>query len=385
MTRKWGERKQDLEKQLFVGRQAEQEFFRSYLLENRKEAPIINIYGTAGIGKSSLVSQYRNISEQYGVPFILLDSKDFSHTPEGFSIKLLNEMNSEIPLSHDLVRFSIAKLKQLTENNRLVLAIDTYEEMNDLDHWLRESFLVELNDQIIVILAGRNPLQGAWKFSVAWRKMIQYVPVVPFDLHTIETYASKFKSDWNRRQIEQLHALSHGHPLTLSLFMQISAEKDEIECQSSNLAEVLDQLLSHWLREIQSTSLLTLVEAASMVRVFNQELLESLLDSPISPHDFDRLTGLSSILRSKRGWFIHDGLRAALSQNLKLRKPQIHGKLCKRTISYLYRQISIQSSKSDAALFVTDLMYVLGDTTIKAAFLDEANEAQLLLRDHKQK
>lgn len=383
MMTSWGQRIAHEERAWFVGRQAERDRFSKYLTDRGNEAPIFNVYGVSGIGKSSLLHQFRVIAERQGVPFVMLDSRDFAHTPTGFCQKLLDELDVEVKVAseEDPVKLAIQRLNETAAHNGLVLAIDTYEELEDMDYWIRQVFLSQLHDESIVVVSGRNPLRGAWMSSPAWRQMIQPIQLRPFDLATSRDYTSRFGLHPSSQQINRLHRLSHGHPLTLSLFLQVLSGHGEIDFQSSTMADVLDQLLTRWLSEIQGTSLYPLVEAASMVRVFDQDLLEAMIDEPVDAAEFNSLIQLSFVLRSHRGWFIHDGLRAALSQNFRQRRPQLHKEFRDRCIRYLYRHIPEEVSQSHTVLYVTDLMYVLGDTTIRAAFLDENPDQQYHFED----
>ncbi|MCY9669721.1 hypothetical protein M5X11_33230 [Paenibacillus alginolyticus] len=75
--------------------------------------------------------------------------------------------------------------------------------------------------------------------------------------------------------------------------------------------------------------------------------------------DFDRLTALSFIIRSRRGWFIHDGLRKAMLQDFRLRKPQEYQRFLERSMSYLYRHFEGSGSTEERALYLSDLLYLL--------------------------
>jgi len=55
-------------RQSFTGRQAELNTFRQLLLADEAEYAILHIYGVGGVGKSSLLGQYRRIAQELGYP-----------------------------------------------------------------------------------------------------------------------------------------------------------------------------------------------------------------------------------------------------------------------------------------------------------------------------
>ena len=72
--RSFGEEIQKLEDSFFVGRKTELELFRNFILTEENNKRILNVCGTGGIGKSTLLDQFRRVSEQNGVPFFCVDS-----------------------------------------------------------------------------------------------------------------------------------------------------------------------------------------------------------------------------------------------------------------------------------------------------------------------
>ena len=57
----------------FTGREAEQSTFRQLLLAEEPEYAILHIYGVGGVGKSSLLGQYRRIAQELGYPGAQVD------------------------------------------------------------------------------------------------------------------------------------------------------------------------------------------------------------------------------------------------------------------------------------------------------------------------
>ncbi|WP_165822450.1 LuxR family transcriptional regulator [Paenibacillus montanisoli] len=369
----FGEEIRQLEDQFFVGRSMELDAFRTIVFNSESKSTILNISGTGGIGKSSLLDQFRRICAHEGVPFFHLDCVDFTKTPTGFTSRLLTTLNSEAAAEsreNELLLQAEQQMNDLAGHGRLVLAIDTYEEMDELDDWLRNSFLVRLSSRIIILLAGRFPLRGGWVSSPAWRRMIKFMPLSPFDYETCKAYSSIY-GERDESFIRKSYMITKGLPLALSLYMGVHNREQEPELLLWK--ETFKEIAGRWLRELPDPALSELLEAATMVRVFNHEILETMVDREISNEEFDKLIHLSFVRKTERGWYLHQVLRKALYQDFRLRKPQIYHRLWQRSVKYHYGLVSSSHvSMEERNLLLLDYIYVVGDPGFRAMFFDDA-------------
>ena len=378
MMSSFGEEIRRLEESFFVGRKMELIIFRNFVYNKENKERILNISGTGGIGKSSLLDQFRRICDQEGIPFFLLDCLDFTKTPQGFALRLLAMLNTQVPeewSESKLLEEAVRQLNKRAQTGRLVFAIDTYEEMNELDDWLRHSFLVELSINILIVLSGRFPLKGGWVLSPAWRRFVKFMPLSPFDYETCKQYTSIF-GDYNDSFVRKSYFITKGHPLTLSLFMglnELDGLKGEQEPEFLMWNETFKEIAGQWLREITDSTLMELLEAVTMVRVFNHEILENILGKEISNEEFENLIHLSFVRKSERGWYLHQVLRKALYQDFRLKKPNIYNQLWQRSVKYHYGLFSSRHhSIEERNLFLLDFIYIVGDPGFRAMFYDDA-------------
>ncbi|MEX2104037.1 MAG: hypothetical protein WD907_01720, partial [Bacilli bacterium] len=127
-------------------------------------------------------------------------------------------------------------------------------------------------------------------------------------------------------------------------------------------------MTKRWLKEVPDERLLQLVEASSISRVFNQDLLEFVIGEPVTSELFNRFIQLSFIRRNARGWYIHDILRKVVFEDFHKRKPQSYRQWLERCIIYLYRQLPEHPTDENSVLY-PDFIYLLGDTVIRSVFL----------------
>lgn len=377
---KWGDRMKRMKLRHFVGREREISFFRSLLLQPEREERVVHLHGPGGNGKSTLLDVFALLAAEQGFPYAIVDSRDFPHTPDRLCGKLLNILDprgTPTPTSpEESLALCLERLADLIEKHgRVLLAIDTCEEMSDLDDWVRETFVPAMPDGVLLVLAGRLPLGPGW-MTVDWRPYVLDIALTTFDRETCRDFAAKVTSgqaELNAESLARLFALTKGHPLTLSLMLGLADWKEGTP-DDEGLHDVLRHAVSAWLREVQDPFLREMVEAAAIVRIFNQELLELMLDKPIPVADFERLTSLSFVRSAKRGWFIHDLLRGPLSREAKRRQPLLHESMLGRCLAYLNRQLAQPNADGDGSLLLLDLIYVLGGTMLRSIFLDETGD-----------
>src|SRR4051812_34518970 len=104
-----GEAIQALEDESFVGREQELAFFEDWLAREVIAPEILNLSGHGGVGKSALLRAFARIARRMGRPALLLDSRDFPHTPQGLLGALggsdLADVLSRLNLSRPLLLF----------------------------------------------------------------------------------------------------------------------------------------------------------------------------------------------------------------------------------------------------------------------------------------
>jgi DNA-binding CsgD family transcriptional regulator/energy-coupling factor transporter ATP-binding protein EcfA2 len=372
MSEVLGDMVSHLQHHFFVGREKELQLLMDHA--RSKEKPrIVMLHGIGGVGKSTLLDEFQRLAETQGMVVIKVDSLDFKHTKEDFCKAILTEFEEK--LSGDFAAATAGILNAKAKEQPIILVIDTYEELHDLDNWLRDQFLSKLNRDILVVLSGRTPLKGKWNTSLAWRTMIQHLEIIPFSRADCKALLSKFHLV-NPEDIKRYYTLTNGHPLTLTLAASLGAGSFSAEDDSRTLYEVLQETTSQWLRELPDMQLSSYIEATAIVRVFDHDLLEHILHTKITPADFNSLTSLSFIRKNRQGWSIHHLLRKSLLQEMQIRSPFRYQTYFSKGIEYLLNRIKTSPDKSE---MVSELLYVLGDSHIRSTYLDDSQEKKYYL------
>ncbi|MGF9910141.1 LuxR C-terminal-related transcriptional regulator [Brevibacillus porteri] len=360
---------EELESRLLVGRTGEVLHFLKLLADERRSKKIMNLFGTAGVGKSYLLDELKRQAHLRQAATLSLDSEQFWHTPSDFCLHILQALDvyhkGEEQHPSQLLEECIAKLNEKAADQRLVLFLDIYENLDGLDHWLREYFFKRLSANILIVIAGRHPLSEAWLLSPGWRHFISRVPLSHLPYDAVERYAH-YCHIFELPIIQEMWRRSNGHPLTLSLLsFNLQLRDQEGNGAFHEEMDTLPFVVSQWLREVPGEHLRPLVEAAAILRHFNQDNLSFLLKREITASEFFQLIRFSFVRKVDSGWTIHSLMRESIAQDMRARTPLHFADLQKRAVHYYYEKFtkSTHSVRTPEAL---ELTFFLGDALIRA-------------------
>ncbi|CAG7623270.1 HTH-type transcriptional regulator MalT [Paenibacillus solanacearum] len=361
--------------QVICGRGEQLALFQRYLSgESAEGRTIWNIYGTGGIGKSFLIDSFRRQAQRAGAIMVYMDSRDFIHQGELFCRELLLLLRlpasaGDPALHPNALTACLNRLKLLSSQTKVVLALDTYEEMGELDGWLRDRLIPWLPDRIMLLIAGRYKLKGAWALSPALRERLLFMPLGHLTKDESAVYLRQCGMT-DVRQIEHAWFKTGGHPLALALAADVSSHSDWVN--GADESEWFDHLAAAWLREVPDPRLRKMVEAASVLLRMNHEVLQTILDEELDGDTFNRLISLSFVRKTERGWMLHDLMRLAMRKQLEERMPARFEKLRSRAAQYYAARIRDAAPYRNTAWEVGELFYYSGTPLQRALILSYA-------------
>ncbi|MBW7473953.1 LuxR family transcriptional regulator [Paenibacillus oenotherae] len=366
---KESERLEQLESLMLVGRGHELQSFAAILGDESFSHKIINVYGTAGIGKSFLLDEFQRQARMAGACPIAIDCEHLVKTPEALCRAILQVLDRSAAnassASADIAEQCIRTLNGAMPE-RTVLFIDVYEQLAAMDHWLRDYFLKQLHRSILIVIAGRHPLSEPWFVSPVWRQFIHRMPLAELDYQSVERYAGCSSINDNER-IQQIWRHSKGHPLTMSLVTYISQQLDMNETDTP-LEDYgsLPYIVNQWLREVPDDSQRALVETAALLRFFNQESLSFVMDRDIALSEFHQLIRCSFIRKVDNGWTVHALMRELINRELLSRSPDLFEDRRTRVLHYYYDKLHHATNPLAVEQEATELLYVIGDAALRA-------------------
>ncbi len=254
----------------FVGRADELALFRAALAAPELPFYVLYVFGPGGVGKTMMLYEFARACAQQQVPAIQLDARNIEPTPDTFAGALRRAMG--------LAPFDAPLQSLAAQPGRQVILIDTYETLAPLDAWLRDVFLPQLPEHVLVVLAGRQPPALAWRADPGWQTLIRTLPLRNLSPDEGRAYlATRAVPDDQHRAVL---AFTHGHPLALSLVADGFAQRPGVPFQPEAAPDIIRVLLEQFVQQVPGPAHRAALEACALVRQMTEALLAALLGMP---------------------------------------------------------------------------------------------------------
>ena len=316
----------------FVGREAELELFRAALETTEPLFAVLWFTGPGGIGKTSLLEVLAEQAETSGASVVRLDGRELTPSPREVS-EVLRAALGASPLDGG----------SPPAQPRLVLLIDAYDRLGDLDDWTRTTLLPALPADALTVIATRSPPAAGWRSDPAWRGLLRVVSLRNLSPEETRSYLSA--CGVAPAAHERLVKVSHGHPLGLSLLADVAAGGGE--AQVDPLApDLVATLLGRFVDLVPADERRRALEACALARVTTEALIRDAVPLDDAHDVFAWLRDLSFIERGPDGVFPHDLARDTLDADLRWRDPEGYKRLFRRVGGHIYT--GLKSSRGRA-------------------------------------
>ena len=340
-----------LDERLFVGREAEVALFRDWLAQGTAGPAILALSGSGGMGKSTLLRAFRRIAEGQGRRVVSADGSAFEPTPEGLSRTITGDHDSD-------------GADYLNEAPT-VLMLDSFEKLGPLTSHLQEQFLPRLDQNVNILISGRRPLGMAWS---AWQPVVRSIVLSGFDEAASSSYL-KLRGIAPDLAAE-ITKVAGGIPLALSLAADMATQRGVREFPAAaewhlavrSLVEVL-------LRDVGDQDLRILLEAAAVLREFDEELLAAVAEVEDVTAAFAALCRLSFVRPAQHGLTLHDEVRRILIEDLRWRRPEHLIEL--RRLAWRHYRRRMRESPPQAWM-IADELHLSGNDLIQAMLFQES-------------
>ncbi|NJN99115.1 MAG: ATP-binding protein, partial [Anaerolineales bacterium] len=343
----------------FAGRAAERVLFQNALTAPELPFCILYIFGPGGVGKTSLLGEFAYVCDEQNIPAVQLDARNIEPAPESFLAALQTALG--------LAPSASALQHMAAWSERHVILIDTYEMLAPLDSWLREVFLPQLPEDVLIVMAGQYPPSSAWAADAGWQSLIRILPLRNFSPEESRTYLSK-------REIPPEHHqavldFTYGHPLALSLVADVFAQRrDTLRVFKPEAApDVIKVLLEQLVQKVPGPAHRAALEACALAHLTTEALLAAMLAMPDVHELFEWLRGLSCIESGPTGLFPHDLARETLAADLRWRNPDWYSQLHHRARSYYASRLQQAAPQEQQAILV-EYLYLHRDNPVVRPF-----------------
>jgi hypothetical protein len=333
-----GARLRQARRRRFVGRAGELELFRAALDDAGAPWSVLFVHGPGGVGKTALLAAFAGVAEDAGVPVWRVDLRGIEVSPPGFLAAVADAMG---------VADGDTAMAALRSGGRRVLLIDTYERAAGLDRWVREGFVPELGADVLVVVAGRDGPGRGWMEDAGWRELLRVVALrnlAPADARAF-LRAAGVGERWHERVLE----VTHGHPLALSLLVDVLAqrggEEPTLGLELDRAPDVLAALLERFVAGAPSERHRQALQVCAHTRVTTEDLLRTALGRQDAGALFEWLRGLSFVEAGRDGLFPHDLARDVLDADLRWRDRARYADIHRRVRRHVVARIRASAGR----------------------------------------
>ena len=341
----------------FQGRAAELARVQRLLTAPERLPRIVQIHGPPGIGKTAFAYALVRICDRRGHPAVILDSRDFGHDAATLS---------------DAVAVRLARAQAPESGRPALLVLDTFEEMQDMERQFWDVFLPGLEGPILVALSGRRP-PAAPAASLRWRGLVDDLELGPLSAAESRQLL-RHHGVTDPATADSVTAFAGGNPLFLTVAAQRIRSSGSWDADLSHA--VAQSLIGRMTREVADPGVRRLLEAASLVRTFNQELLEEMTGGDVSD-SFAGLCGLSVVRVVPAGARMHDLVRESIAASLNWRAPAACQEMRRRAYGYLS---AMAASSSDPGPYVQELLHVAAASSARARIHAQSHHPGVRIR-----
>ena len=350
MTAHLGDLLDTARRQRFVGRRRELTGFDD-TLGGRSPRRVLFVHGQGGIGKTTLLLEFRARARTAGRTVVQLDGRELDPSPEGLETAVRSALDRQPD------RESVARLLA-----GAVLLVDGYEQLTPIDGWLRDDLVPSLGADTIVVLAGRDPPTAPWRTDPGWRQLVAVYRLERFD--PAESGELLAHADVAPAVRPHLVMLGCGHPLTMALLADLAAT-GEVPDTLADAPDLISTLLESFLREVPSQAHLTGLAACAIAWLTTEDLLVQLVGAD-APAVWRWLARRPFITSSPRGLFAHDLARDVLDAEFERRAPERYRSYGR--IVYAHAVAGLRAATGpDRQLHAQQVFFLLRNSPLAAA------------------
>jgi hypothetical protein len=345
--------------QRFVGRDDERAHFRAALGETGSPVVVLYVYGPGGVGKTALLAEFARIAGERGLSAVRLDARDIEASPTGFLLGL----RAALALGEER-----SPLEALAGWSRGVLLLDTYEAIAPLDAWLREVFLPQLPDRILVAIAGRTSPAPGWRTDPGWQHLVRTLPLRNLRPDESRVYLAA------QGVPEGAHpaalAFTHGHPLALALVADLLRRGvAPVDLDPAHQPDVVRVLLERLVEHLPSPAHREAVEACAHTRVTTEAVLADVFGAEAAATLFAWLRDLSFVEHGPQGLFPHDLAREVIDGDLRWRNPEGYRSLHGRVRRHIVRRLQEARGRAQQQA-VSDLFFLHRNSPLMRPYVE---------------
>jgi energy-coupling factor transporter ATP-binding protein EcfA2 len=326
-------------------------------------APVLNVYGPGGVGKSALLRAFARLARARERTVLALDGSDLAEGGAAL-LRAVGAVDAE------------ALARRLSTSGELLL-VDTFEQCPALASFLWRELLPRLADSARVVIAGRTPLWDPRQDQADQHRRVLPLPLAVFSAEESRAYLAR-RGITDFGLVEQIVASTRGQPLALSLAADLVGQFGQRDfarggrgfAAAPEWRLAVRGLVERLLRDVDDPQLRELLQAAAVVRQFDEETLAALTGREPTGAAFDRLCRLSFVKPTEHGLTLHDDVRRLIAEDLRWRRRALHNRLRRRALAY-YRERMQDAPARDRQWLLAERLYLWDNVFVQATLFGD--------------
>lgn len=230
----------------------------------------------------------------------------------------------------------LVDIAKAAEKKRIVLLLDTYEQMTALEDWVGE-ITQTIHPNILMVIAGRKLPDGnrAWQGWIMNAHVEELRPMTEDIMRQLirRYYSTMRGGEPNPEQVEAIIHFARGLPMVVTSAVQLWV-KYGVEDFQAIKPEIVANLVDRLMEGVPKT-LIPVLEAAAVVRWFDQPILRAVTGLTDVRDLYDELRRFPFVRTRVEGLALHDAIREIMDENLRVQDSERHHELHKRAASFI--------------------------------------------------
>lgn len=235
-------------------------------------------------------------------------------------------------------------IAEIATKHRLVMMLDTIEQMSALDNWVL-GIAQKLHSNVLMVISGRKMVN----WDRLWPDWIAHTYAQPLEPMTSDAirelvrryYATQIGGEPDPMQIERIIHFSRGLPMAVTTAVRLWVKYSITDFEEVE-AEALYELVRR-LREGIPLGMIPFLEAAATVRYFNKEILRKVTAQSDVNVAYEELRCFPFVKSSKEGRLpvlrLHDSVREFIDRSLQVDDPERYIELHERAAVYFEKRL----------------------------------------------
>jgi tetratricopeptide (TPR) repeat protein len=234
----------------------------------------------------------------------------------------------------------LADLQKAANRRRIVLMLDTFEQMTALEDWARE-VAQQLPANMLLVIAGRAlpNWDRAWAGWMANAQVEELKPMTEEAMRELirRYYATLRGGEPDPKQVEAIIRFARGLPMVVTSAVQLWV-KYGVEDFQAVKPEIVANLVDRLMEGVPK-GMVPALEAAAAVRWFDQPILRAVMAQEDVRDVYNELRRFPFVRTRAEGLALHDAVREIMDENLRVQDAERHRELHERAAAYFEKRL----------------------------------------------